>query len=64
MTKRYLVFGWAARSFSVKTSKEAAQRGSKHDNMMKQAEEKEATKHGGEIKKNTLAVSNYFYIEE
>ena len=60
MTKRYLVFGWAARSFSVKTNKEAAQRGSKHDNIMKQAEEEEAIRHGGEIKKNTLAVSIIF----
>ena len=36
----------------------AVQQGSKHDNMMK------ITKHRAEKKKNTLADSNYFYIEE
>ena len=39
----------------------AAQRGTKHDNMTNERRRKPST---GQKKKNTLADSNYFYIEE
>ena len=64
LTKIYLVYGWATKSASVKTNKQkisAAQQGSKHANMMNGRTRQPST---AEKRKNTLADTNYFYIEE
>ena len=62
LTKRYLVYGCATKSGSVKTNKKtsATQRGSKHDNTTTRGVGNQAQGR----KKRTLTDSNYFYIEE
>ena len=64
LTKSFLVFGWVTKLFSVKTNKQTKSAQCRDVASMTTCWTRGGNQVQGRKKKNTLADSNYFYIEE